>query len=102
MVQCDLDDKMNEIELNKLFKNFYEIYEQIILTETAIEHFGGSFPEEWKLSLNRLKFNCLKFNLCEADDLENISDEDAVQVSEFCDDIKEKICYDFIGKISDE
>lgn len=94
-----ITDNVNKIELNKSFNKFYEVYENIILTETCLFVFRN-FPDHWELYFNRLKFICLKQNLCEVDELENLSIENRERSLKFCSELKESIIYEFREKIS--
>ena len=89
---------MNPVELNKEFIKFREITDQIIKTEFCLNTF--SFKSDNTLTaLEKLKFKCLKFELCDLDELENFSNFDEPAALKFCDELKQNINQEFINNI---
>lgn len=60
----------NPIETDKYFRDFYEVYKAIILTETVVNLFMSFL---WELQVNQLKYACLKHKLYDPNELENLS-----------------------------
>lgn len=80
---------MNEIELNKEFFKFKEIFELIIETEYNLDTFDVNSTYVLN-SLEKLKFACLKYGIFNYDELENLSNLDQNQLVMFCDELKNK------------
>lgn len=95
-----MGDSMNEIEFNKNFENFCEVFELIAFLEASLNIWESEINAyEWELHADRLKFCCLKFNLFEADELENIDITNWGQLKNFCEDLKTNISDNLIMSI---
>ena len=92
---------MNEIELNKEFEKFKEILDSIITVEYGLDHFMVTM-DSVIYPLEKLKFICLKNQLLEVDEIENLSNLNKEELYKFCDELKKMIKNDFLGKLKDE
>lgn len=91
---------MNDIELDKVFDKFEELMGLIVGVEYNIETFGRD--SDCVLNpLEKLKIGCLKYNLCDIDELENLSNLDCDQTLKFCDELKTNIRDELNEKIFD-
>ena len=89
---------MDEIELKKEIEKLFEIKKIIDRLELFLEL---SYQETAYCGqeLERLKFACLKYNLLEMDEIENLTNLDKEQLAKFCIGLKSKITEDFINLI---
>lgn len=91
---------MNKMEITKEFNKIKEISEAIIQAEYIVEIFpiGDDTIENY---LDVLKFKCLKYDLCEVDELEKLSKSKKELSFKFCGELKQYLFSEFVENISD-
>lgn len=87
---------MNEIELQKELNKFQEMMDLIILSEFCLDY--GQYTK-LKSAIEQIKFACIKYDLLEFDEIENLSDLESKDYLEFTENLKTQIKNQFFESI---
>lgn len=88
---------MNEIELKKELNKFQEMMDLIIFSEFCLDY--GQYTK-LKSVIEQIKFACIKFDLLEFDEIENLSDLEREEYLEFTENLKNQIKNQFFESIT--
>ena len=91
---------MNKVEVSKEFNKIKEISEAIIQLEYIVDIFHPT-DDTIENYLDILKFKCLKYELCEVDELEKLSKSTKELTIQFCGELKQYLFSEFVENISD-
>ena len=89
---------MYDLELIKEFDKFKEVTDLTIALEYALEMFSVdmTYPQ---LAIGKFRMVCLRYKLCEIEELENLREFNEKQLLDLCKNIKKSIREFFFEKI---